>query len=1290
MQNDLIMLPFGQLTFITTFDDDTVEFKGNASSLNTALDGINARYKALDKELQTVNASIAKANHGMREQELQTKALVLSMEKRFLAEQALATLTGKSVGRPPIQVAGHIYAAEQIARTAKDSAEWLEYLSAKGTNAYSRLSGAAVSAAATIAAAHRDIAKSSSAATSGYMSGRGYASAAASTMASGERIRAHRSTVEGWVIPDGGAEKIDKITESTKKATTASKDLHISWNSIVRLFGVQVAHRFAADLISGLREGVVQATDLSIKIAQIQTLSQDAIVPTREWAEGLRNVSGAFGFDILDTATASYEALSNQMGKGIDVLGFMEDASKLAIATTGKQMDAVNLLSSVMNSYNLETTTAAQISAALFKAQDLGRFVMADYGNTIGNVTALASQLGVSYQEVFASLALMTKAGIKHNEASTQLRGIMLKMIQPTEETVKLFKELGYATPEAAVKSLGLFGALDKIIHATNGSISELYQYINRIRGASGIAVFAGDLHEAHNTLKEITESTKEFSTAFQLVSDAAGQNLVVELQKLKQYFIVDIGQDAVETLATTAKYVDLVAVAVATLTALVPVLAGATVGLIVQFIKFSGVANAFLAANPYARAFAAIYLTAQVLSKYMNKYYTDQSAYYDKMFEEERQAIKFYREEAEARVAASTRITNAIEKQLNASAAKARQSILAAEKLYAGMTQKISDDFTLMTEEVGQAFAAQTAAIKKGITETENALKAIDDFKVSGPKDAKDFAFKFNLDNLKTAQEKIDFIAKRIKELQSESASAEPKRRTEIFGEVASLIEEQHKLQMGAIEARKEAEKALGDEAISTATKRRELVREIEKKELELGNIKKNEHGKTERLKLQSVNAELEDLRFTLSQFDEEAARKESQLQKDLADIGIVRDAQIDALRAIEQVRKDIEAQNAVDAAALDAKLIADQQKVAYAKLQEKELDLKEKTFTTLDSDLSKAISEGKTDELVTMLEQREEALLDYRKALLAVFPNIDTSALDKVESVAVDRVANAMQERVVADKEEASKKTLAKLQEDKNKVEREIARREGVVERSKFLNQSVTKDRQPLTNEQLLLQAKMVAATTDMFIDAFGLPKDFEEAKARVAELQKQYEATFKPTKTVDLAAEKQAIEALKGESLKLNQEIIKLAGDVGVKEAEMVAAVATTTQSIDEMLEEVRRQFALTAQFIMDTKSTLESGTVAIPPKALGGAIQSGRDTVAAMLTPGEFVVNAESSKRFYSQLLAINSNRYAGGGSVRNNTFGDINVTLNSSGKANIDAVAIGNALKREIRRGTLTL
>jgi hypothetical protein len=89
--------------------------------------------------------------------------------------------------------------------------------------------------------------------------------------------------------------------------------------------------------------------------------------------------------------------------------------------------------------------------------------------------------------------------------------------------------------------------------------------------------------------------------------------------------------------------------------------------------------------------------------------------------------------------------------------------------------------------------------------------------------------------------------------------------------------------------------------------------------------------------------------------------------------------------------------------------------------------------------------------------------------------------------------------------------------------------------------------------------------------------------------------------------------------------------------------------------------------------------------------GGFTPRGTDTIPAMLSPGEFVMNARSTKKFYSQLVAMNAGNtpsFRSQGGEGNVTVGDINI--NGASQPRETAREVIRSIRRELRRGTSIL
>jgi hypothetical protein len=93
-----------------------------------------------------------------------------------------------------------------------------------------------------------------------------------------------------------------------------------------------------------------------------------------------------------------------------------------------------------------------------------------------------------------------------------------------------------------------------------------------------------------------------------------------------------------------------------------------------------------------------------------------------------------------------------------------------------------------------------------------------------------------------------------------------------------------------------------------------------------------------------------------------------------------------------------------------------------------------------------------------------------------------------------------------------------------------------------------------------------------------------------------------------------------------------------------------------------------------------------------KQAGGFASRGNDSIPIMASPGEFIMNSKSSRKFASELQAMNGGQKPifrdRGGSVTN--VGDINVSVSQGESSSQSARNIATALRRELRRGTSRL
>ena len=339
-----------------------------------------------------------------------------------------------------------------------------------------------------------------------------------------------------------------KTGESTKKA---SGQMVLSWQSVVRIFAIQVIHQAISKITSSLREGIGEAIDLEIKFAEIQTISQQLSKDFEGVSSSVRALSDEFGVAAGIIAEGTYQTLSNQVAQGAQAFTFLKAAADFGTAAVTDTDSAVNLLSSAINAFGFSASQTATISAKLFKTIELGRIRGEEFANTYGRILVLAADLGVAFDEVNASVATLTISGLRYNEAFTLINNVMLKLIRPTAAMNEEFERMGLVSSEAGIQAFGFQGLLEKLRERAGGTASELGELFGRvraIRGALGLTGKAAKTYEKN--LKAIQEaSSKDIGEQKMKIFATNAKQVTIEMQRLKNAIVFDFGRSALATL---------------------------------------------------------------------------------------------------------------------------------------------------------------------------------------------------------------------------------------------------------------------------------------------------------------------------------------------------------------------------------------------------------------------------------------------------------------------------------------------------------------------------------------------------------------------------------------------------------------------------------------------------------------------------------------------------------------------------------------------------------------------
>ncbi len=294
-------------------------------------------------------------------------------------------------------------------------------------------------------------------------------------------------------------------------AIDASKLVHEAQRAKTALHGIQTgatgafnAVKRSADLVLGPLKLVtgalvtVKASMLALGTASIQAgaqfQQQMAMVSTMldettmsllpRYEAGLRDLKARYGESTATLSKGLYDILSASIdtAHALEVLEVATVAARAGLTDTGTAADAIT---TILNAYQLSADKAGRVSDLLFAIVKRGKTTFPELAGDIGKVAAISAVAGLSLEELGAALATMTRAGVKTDIAITALRAILTTFLQPTEESQKAAKELGFELSSTTLKAEGLLGVLQKLTDASPEQVAAL---MPNVRGFIGFA----------------------------------------------------------------------------------------------------------------------------------------------------------------------------------------------------------------------------------------------------------------------------------------------------------------------------------------------------------------------------------------------------------------------------------------------------------------------------------------------------------------------------------------------------------------------------------------------------------------------------------------------------------------------------------------------------------------------------------------------------------------------------------------------------------------------------------
>jgi TP901 family phage tail tape measure protein len=334
-----------------------------------------------------------------------------------------------------------------------------------------------------------------------------------------------------------------------KTGTATGKSLTLSWQTFARIAETQALIRGFNMVRNAIEDSYASYLKFSKQVGEIA-----AINPERAFAQitdNVRQMSDAFNQPLSRVAEAQYQTISDQFVAQADVANIATAANKLAKAGAQDMAASVQLLTGALNAYGETSDSAGLRAAEFFETIKLGRLRAEELGTALGRIQAVGHELGVSMEELNASLVSITIGGVKASEAATQMRGILSSLLKPSDELKRGFKAIGVESGPAAVATFGLQGALDALAKSVDFNKTKMAAMIPNIRAMGGDFRLVGSGAKAFKEAMDVQSKLDSGSLdkPWQQFIETDAEKLTKELNKLSNFFTVEFGSRLVAQL---------------------------------------------------------------------------------------------------------------------------------------------------------------------------------------------------------------------------------------------------------------------------------------------------------------------------------------------------------------------------------------------------------------------------------------------------------------------------------------------------------------------------------------------------------------------------------------------------------------------------------------------------------------------------------------------------------------------------------------------------------------------
>lgn len=240
------------------------------------------------------------------------------------------------------------------------------------------------------------------------------------------------------------------------------------------------------------------AADFETSMASVSTLIDTNVESLSNMNKEVLNISKRTPVALGDLTSALYDIRSAGIAAENQFI-VLEKSAQLGVAGLGSTSEAVDLVTSSLNAFQLKGQEAERVYDTIFKTVKFGKTTISGIAQGFGAVAGTISAANIKLDDYMAAVAALTTTGQPAAQAHHQLKAAIAGMTRENEDAVAVFKKLGVQNfKELIQKSGSMVNAFKAVTDQVKGNDAAILKIFGSTEAFNSVLGLTTKQHQTY------------------------------------------------------------------------------------------------------------------------------------------------------------------------------------------------------------------------------------------------------------------------------------------------------------------------------------------------------------------------------------------------------------------------------------------------------------------------------------------------------------------------------------------------------------------------------------------------------------------------------------------------------------------------------------------------------------------------------------------------------------------------------------------------------------------------